>query len=150
MKSRSFLCQLVRSSFSLLSVFGDYRCKGFCFLGNWVGRKVVRMKTTFFAIFDPTWTHNLTPKGTNKEFSKQYFNFQLIRKTEVISLSILKVKFLKKFAIFDQNQAKNLAQASFICGISSYICLKFPLRCLYKHYVLLQNIFPIENMKKSY
>ena len=37
--------------------------------GNWVGSKVVAgMKTTFFAIFDPTWTHLLAPKGSNKEF----------------------------------------------------------------------------------
>ena len=29
---------------------------------------------TFFAIFDPTWTHILVPKDQNKEFLKQHFS----------------------------------------------------------------------------
>ena len=29
---------------------------------------------TFFAIFDPTWTHILAPKGPKKEFLKQHFH----------------------------------------------------------------------------
>ena len=33
---------------------------------SWVGSKVASMKTTFFAIFDPIWTHILAPKGPNK------------------------------------------------------------------------------------
>ena len=46
--------------------------KNFVFRENWAGSKVAAgMKTTFFAIFDPTWTHNsLTPKGPSKEFLK--------------------------------------------------------------------------------
>ena len=46
--------------------------KNFVFRENWVGSKVAAgMKTTFLAIFDPTWTHNsLTPKGPSKEFLK--------------------------------------------------------------------------------
>ena len=37
------------------------------FRKNWVGSKVTSMKkTTFFAIFDPDWTHILAPKGPNK------------------------------------------------------------------------------------
>ena len=54
--------------------------KNFVFRENWVGSKVAGMKTTFFAIFDPTWTHILTLylKGSNKEFLnlKQYFSQQ--------------------------------------------------------------------------
>ena len=41
--------------------------KNFVFRENWIGSKVVGMKTTFFAIFNPTWTHMLLPIGPNKE-----------------------------------------------------------------------------------
>ena len=41
---------------------------------KWVGRKVAGMKKTFIVIFDPTWTHILARKGTNKEFLKQHFS----------------------------------------------------------------------------
>ena len=62
----------------------------FVFSENWVDSKMVAgMKTTFFAIFDPIWTRILAPKDPEKEFFKQNFSFQLIRKTEVILLSIL-------------------------------------------------------------
>ena len=62
----------------------------FAFRENSIGSKVAAgMKTTFFAIFDPIWTHILAPKDPNKEFFKQNFSFQSIRKTEVLLLSIL-------------------------------------------------------------
>ena len=48
--------------------------KNFVFRDNWVGSKVAGIKTTFFAIFDPTWTHSLAPKDPNKEFLKELFN----------------------------------------------------------------------------
>ena len=35
---------------------------------------VAVMKTTFFAVFDPTLTHNFAPKGPNKEFLKVQFS----------------------------------------------------------------------------
>ena len=44
--------------------------KNFVFMENWVTSKVSGMKTTFFAIFDPTLTHILAPKSPNKEFLK--------------------------------------------------------------------------------
>ena len=44
--------------------------KNFMFRQDWVDRKVAGMKKTFFAIFDPTWTHILAPNGPNKEFLK--------------------------------------------------------------------------------
>ena len=57
----------------------------FAFRENWVRSKVVAgMKTTSFAISDPIWTHILALKDPNKEFFKQNFSFQLIRKMEVI------------------------------------------------------------------
>ena len=53
---------------------------------NWVGSRVVPgMKTIFFAIFDPIWTHILAPQDSNKEFFKQNFSFQSIRKTERVN-----------------------------------------------------------------
>ena len=62
----------------------------FVFSENWVGNEVVTgMETIFFAIFDPIWTNILAPKNPNKEFFKQNFSFQLIKKMEVILLSIL-------------------------------------------------------------
>ena len=33
---------------------------------NWVGSKVAGMKTTFFAIFDPTWIHIFDPKDPKR------------------------------------------------------------------------------------
>ena len=61
----------------------------FVFRENWVGSKVVAgTKTTFFAIFDPIWTHIMAPKDPHKEFFKQNVSCQSIRKTEVILLSI--------------------------------------------------------------
>ena len=41
--------------------------KKFVFRENWIGSKVAGMKTTFFAFFNPTWTHMLAPIGSNKE-----------------------------------------------------------------------------------
>ena len=40
---------------------------------GWYEDGWLTMKTTFFAIFDSTWTHILAPKGPNKEFRKQHF-----------------------------------------------------------------------------
>ena len=57
--------------------------KNFVFRENRVGSKVADMKTTFFAIFDPTLTHSLAPKDPNKEFLKacvRYFSLFLKEK----------------------------------------------------------------------
>ena len=48
--------------------------KNFVFRENWVGSEVASMKTTFFAIFDPTWTNSLAKKSPNKEFLKEHFS----------------------------------------------------------------------------
>ena len=48
--------------------------KNFVSRENWVGSKVAGMKTTFFTIFDPTFTHSLAPEGPNKEFLKEHFS----------------------------------------------------------------------------
>ena len=48
--------------------------KNYVFRENWVGSKVAGMKTTFFAIFDLTWTKIMASKGPNKEFLKQHFS----------------------------------------------------------------------------
>ena len=47
--------------------------KNSVFRDNWVDRKMAGMKTTFFTIFDPTWTHILVPPCPNKEFVKEHF-----------------------------------------------------------------------------
>ena len=60
--------------------------KNFVFRENWVVREVAGIKIAFSAIFDPTWTHILAPKGANMEFLKQSFNFQSPRETEAILL----------------------------------------------------------------
>ena len=68
------------------------------------------MKTTFSAIFDPTWTHLLAPKDPNKEFLEQHFsqetnyiiNFVTLRLTN-LSETLENSQF---FAIFDPNCAK--------------------------------------------
>ena len=52
--------------------------KNFVFRENWVYSKVADMKITFFAIFDPTWTHIWPPKGPNKEFLLQHFSLKNI------------------------------------------------------------------------
>ena len=48
--------------------------KNFAFRENWVDSKLAGMKTTFVAIFDPTWTNIFDPKGPNKKFLKQHFS----------------------------------------------------------------------------
>ena len=48
--------------------------KNLVFRENWAGSKVADMKTTIFAIFDPTWTYILAPKGPNNELLKEYFS----------------------------------------------------------------------------
>ena len=48
----------------------------FVFSENWFGNKVVAgMKTIFFAIFDPMWSHILAPIDPAKEFFKQNLGF---------------------------------------------------------------------------
>ena len=70
----SILCRSANSSFSFLSVIGDLAVKNIVFGENWVDIKVTGMKVTFFAIFDPIWTHIFDPKGPSKEFLKQNFS----------------------------------------------------------------------------
>ena len=47
--------------------------KNFVFRENWIASKVAGMKTTFFAIFDPTWrTYSLAPKEFLKGIPQRY------------------------------------------------------------------------------
>ena len=133
----------------MLSTLESYGC---FFRENCVWTAVTGMKIAFFAIFDPTCTHILAPKGPNMEFLKQNFNFQSIRKTEAKSLTIMslyvwltKVKTLKiiTFRHFWSKMAKNVVLISFKCGISSYIGRKFPLRYFYNHYFLFLNVLTV-------
>ena len=67
------------------------------FWENWVVSKVNGMKTTFFAIFDPTLTHILAPKGPNKYHSARNI---LVKKDgnyiiNFVTLTLTELKFLK-------------------------------------------------------
>ena len=64
--------------------------KNFDFSKNWVESEVASMNIAFFAIFGPIhWTHILAPTGSNMGFLKHNFDFQSLRKTEVILLPIM-------------------------------------------------------------
>ena len=70
--------------------------KNFVFRQNWVGRKVPGMKKTFFAIFDPTWTHIFVSKSPernslNSILVKKDINYIIIN---FVTLTLSKVKLL--------------------------------------------------------
>ena len=110
------------------------------------------MKATFFAIFDPTWTLILAAKHPSKEF----LNSILVKKDKnyiiinFVALRLTKVKFMKIiiFLPFLTQIDKNVAVTSFKCGISSFICLKFPLTCLYNHSFVFKKYCPCKIWKK--
>ena len=58
--------------------------KNFLFRESEVVSEVAGTKIVFFVIFNPIWTHIFAPKGPNMEFLKQNFNFQSLRKIEVL------------------------------------------------------------------
>ena len=105
------------------------------------------MKIAFFAIFDPTWTHILTPTDPNMRLLKHNFNFQSLRKTE--AMTKIKTRKIITFCYFWTKIAQNLVLIIFKCGISYYFDLQFPLRHFYNHYFLLLNVFLMQNMKKT-
>ena len=99
----------------------------FFFRESWVGSRWLVLKQPFFAIFDPTWIHILpqAKRPKYKEFSKQHYNFQSIRKTE----------------------AKTEALLLPICDILTKV--KFLKIIQHQHYFLLFKMYsPIQNMKK--
>ena len=57
------------------------------------------METTFFAMFDPTWTHILVPNGPNKEFLKQNSRQERQKLCYYQFCDILSVAFLAIFAL---------------------------------------------------
>ena len=60
--------------------------KNFSFRKNWVGIEVAVMKIAFLTFLTQHGPTFWPPKGQNTEFCKQNFNFQSLRKTEVILL----------------------------------------------------------------
>ena len=60
--------------------------KNFFFRENWVGSEVAGMKIAFLPFLTQHGPTFWPPKGQNMEFLKQNFNFQSLRKTEVILL----------------------------------------------------------------
>ena len=61
--------------------------KNFSFRENWVGSEVAVMKIAFFTIFDPTWAYIWPQTCQKMELLKQNFNFQSLRKAEVIFIT---------------------------------------------------------------
>ena len=89
------------------------------------------------AIFDLTWTLFWPQKAQINNslrsiFAKKDRNYII----NFMTLTLTKVKFLKTiiFCHFWCKLGKILALISLKCGISSYIWVKFPLRCLYNHF----------------
>ena len=86
--------------------------KKFAFRQNWVSRKVVGTKKTFFAIFDPTWIDILPQKAqirvslnhilVKKDINYIIINFVTLRLTNYFEI----IKYYQFFAIFDPNWAK--------------------------------------------
>ena len=85
--------------------------ENFVFRENWVGSKVTGMKTTFFAIFDSTWTHIVWAQKAHMRNSlksilvrknRNYINFVTLRQT-ILSEILENNQF---FAIFDPNWAE--------------------------------------------
>ena len=50
---------------------------------------------------------------------------------------------------FWPKSGKNVTPTSFKCGISSYIYLKLPLKCLYNHKFVFLKVFPMQIMEKN-
>ena len=117
------------------------------------------MKTTFYAIFDPTWTDILE----NKEFLKQNFSFQLMKKyrSYIISFVTLRPTNFKwnswrkwlvflSFLMFEPDRAKmwpwypsNVAfLAIFAWNFHSGVCIATT--CGFK-----MDSFLVQNMKKN-
>ena len=86
--------------------------KNFVFRQNWVGRKVAGMKKTFFANFEPTWTHILAIKAqirnslniilVKKDRNYIIINFVALRLTNLSEI----IENNQFFAIFVPNSAK--------------------------------------------
>ena len=94
--------------------------KNFVLRENSVDNKVAGMKATFFAIFDPKMDPYL---GLKKTQIRNSFNSILVKKKT--NYIIIK------------------------CSISSYICLKFPLKCWQNHNLVPYKVFPMQNMEKN-
>ena len=61
--------------------------KNFSFRENWVGSEVPVMKITFLPFLTKHWPTFWAQTGQNMELFKQDFNFQSLRKTEVIFIT---------------------------------------------------------------
>ena len=86
--------------------------KNFVFRENWVVSKVAGVKTTFFAIVDPTWSHILASQCSNKGLLKQHFSKK--DRNYIINFVTLRLANYSEilennqfFAIFDPNGAKS-------------------------------------------
>ena len=101
------------------------------------------MKIAIFPIFDPTWTHILVPTG--------YIRSYIITNYVTLGLTNLSKNLENNcFCYFWSKMAgKNLVLIFFKCDISCYFGIQFPLRYFYNHYLLLLNVFLLQNLKKA-
>ena len=120
--------------------------KNFVFRENWVGSRWLVRKQPFLPFLTqpgPTfWLLNAQINNSFRSILVKKDRNYIIINTVTLRLTneseILKNNLF--FAIFNPNWAKNLVLMSFKYGISSFICLKFPLRCLYNHFLLLLKV----------
>ena len=92
------------------------------------------------------------------EFLKQNFNVQSLRKTGAISLPSMwlkdcqtkvKTSRMDSFCYFWPKMGKLFVLMSFKYGVSSLFSLPLPLRYFCNQYILLVNVYLIQNMKKT-
>ena len=102
--------------------------KNFVFWENEVGSKVAGMKTTFYTIFDPTWTHILAPKAQIKNSLNSVLVNKKLFTINFKTLGLTKLKFLKiiSFLPFLTQIGQNIwSKCPSKCGISSLFDLNF-------------------------
>ena len=78
--------------------------KNFAIRENWVGSKLNGLKTTFFAIFDTTWSQKSQMNNSFNSFLVTKVRNHII--SNFVTWRLTKVKFLKIisfFSIFDPN-----------------------------------------------
>ena len=97
-------------------------------------------------------------KSLNMEFIKQNFTFQSLIKTEAILLPsmwlkdwLTKVKTSKivTFYYFWTKMGKNFILISFKYSVSSQLSLPFSLRYFHQHYLVLANVYLMQDIKKT-
>ena len=134
--------------------------KNFSFRENWVGIEVAGMKIAFLLFLTKHGPTFWPPKYQNMGFLKQNFNFQSLRKTEVILLPsmwlkdwLTKVKISKivTFCYFSPKMGKHFVLIFFRYGVSflANLVFNFYSGIYIATTFLLVNVCLMQNMKKK-